>query len=504
MFNDRIRKGIVETLSRYPSLTTNFNSSDFLRGARLATTPSTANVIEILSSDDPQEFMRHRRAAESKSSGRVPRRIAVVSGLSVPGLLTAAILSRSGYRVVAYEQRRRYSRNLQWTGRQAVIDQLGTIDTHLASEFLSEIISPLASGVDFLSDIDNSKRTSRRSDPVDARPWAVPRTTAKLASSDSIFVVEARKFERLLRKHVQSMPNITLRYGEKFEIQSPCDDGTYRDPGLGPVDLIVVSEGARSSTRETLGIQSLPSSPARLEVAGEVHLDQGSVMSKHLRCETAEDRAEASLYLTGSMASQHSGRTWIVADIAEKFSPDRACRKHGGFPTGNGSVEIDEEFCRIAAAALQVSQEEVQSAGVSGPVLGSRPTPFLLQQRISEAAAIGKNVVGLGDFVGTGHWSVVGGMQVAAVCHIESLKKLLFSIELNDQPKAALNQYNESVLRDTLYWQIVGIADFYPKHPRRLVMQSFADSVADWMANRFRSPYEAFLQRLPQLPLHPT
>ena len=81
---------------------------------------------------------------------------------------------------------------------------------------------------------------------------------------------------------------------------------------------------------------------------------------------------------------------------------------------------------------------------------------------ISSTATTGDNVILMGDTVGTGHWSVGGGMEVGAVCHAERFKTLLLDIDSGTSKQEALKKYSDGVLLDTKVWGEAGFKDFYP------------------------------------------
>ena len=122
----------------------------------------------------------------------------------------------------------------------------------------------------------------------------------------------------------------------------------------------------------------------------------------------------------------------------------------------------------------------IQHTEIEGAIQGQPISVFTLQQKISDTATMGENVILIGDAVGNSHWSVGGGMQIGAVSHAERLKTLLFDIEMGMAKQQALRKYSYGVLKDTQAWGEIGIADFYPHLEKTLVRQSYRKSVETW------------------------
>jgi len=99
-------------------------------------------------------------------------------------------------------------------------------------------------------------------------------------------------------------------YGTEFEISQRATDGNYAAADGTVPDLIVLAEGANSSSRRRLGVDVIVTSPPRVEVVGEVHIELGGTMAKHLR--TEPKAIGSKLFLTGLMTRGGSGRTWVV------------------------------------------------------------------------------------------------------------------------------------------------------------------------------------------------
>lgn len=134
--------------------------------------------------------------------------------------------------------------------------------------------------------------------------------------------------------------------------------------------------------------------------------------------------------LSGIIGTKNLGKTWMVADIN---IPDISfvSRKKDDYVFDKQSVIINE-FRRLIIEAMQLPLAEIASIPIEGAIEGSEVSIFTLQQNISEVAFAGNNVILIGDAVGNGHWSVGGGMQIGAICHVERLKRYKYGNPIGD------------------------------------------------------------------------
>ena len=424
-----------------------------------------------------------------------PRK-AVVSGLSAGGLLSAAVLAKAGYQVDAVELREGYTRQIQFSSRQALLDELASIDPKLSEKFL-ELAGHLEKG--FVSTLNGSQRVAARELPHAGDPTAVPRTGEEMLSEVPIMLVEARAFEQVLLDYVKTLPNVTLHIGKRITLSEPDEQGrhavsvTAREGGepeaLGTPDLVVVSEGANSATRAALHIDTMVTSPQERIIAGVVQ--QGSGGRLALKYDD-QKRADGSTERILSMAlgSLKLDKTWVLTEVPEDVSFDPGA---GLDPTSKEYRDAHqaqvERYYRSEAAL--VMEQDVSEAELEGPFVGSRPTLFTLQQKMSNKATAGSNVVGLGDFVGNAHFIVGGGMAVAAVSHVERLKDLVFDLEMGVDKSAALAKYEQGALADTLAWGKRGIHEFYPDVDRKVVSAAYVQAVEGWLAGKNKDPLAA-------------
>lgn len=444
---DRISSDIRLVYEKYPSLRTHLTPSTLKQVAPFTIGEIKANEIMQLLEQNIEEFQKaHLSALRSFSQDPLCKR-AVVSGQSITGMIAAAILANSGYRVDTYDVREEYTRNIQWAGRQSLVDELSSIDPHLSDIFLKVVAGSLYRG-----SIHLKPNGVRRSIPHDGlrkgNPIKIPASGLDMMAHPSVINMEAKAFEKLLMEYLCTLPNVHRHIGS-IRLGKQDSEGNYAVEGQGVSDLIVIAEGANSATRSQLGIHTFPVVHERLQIAGAIGIDSGGVMIKHWRNENGN------IFLTGVMGRNGVEKTWLVADVdIEKITNFQSqCRDQ---------QLIEAEFRRLAAASLELPMDRVQTLKIYGAVDGLPITPFVLQQKIADTAALGNNVILMGDAVGTGHWSVGGGMQIGAISHAERLKTLLFEIEMGIPRKQALQKYSDAVLSDTIEWCKMGISDSYP------------------------------------------
>lgn len=416
------------------------------------------------------------------------RRHAVVSGLAISGLVAVAHLVRAGYRVDAFELRARYDRNIQWAARQALVDELATIDQRLADVFLERVARPLPRGSLHISESGRKEwpvELPRRGDPA-----RVPQAAEDLMAAPSLTNLEARVFVDLMRRYVYALPGVTVHQPRTMTLTGPDAEGRYGVEGLGTPDLIVVAEGAKSDTRAALKLATVPASPARVQLAGAIVRESGGIMSKHYH------RAPGgALLLTGTMGRRGAGKTWVVADVAPGTSFDPDLPRGSPAFAAERQRRLDAAFRAFVAPAIEVEPGQIAGDALIGPFdrAGTDlegPKPFVLQQSISPVVTAGTNVVLVGDAARAGHWSVGGGMQTGAVADAEALKRVLLDADLGVPRAASLARFSERIAANSLAWLKRGIVDFYPDMDRKQATAAFVEAERTWREGRAASPLE--------------
>lgn len=471
---------------KYPSLRTNSNI-DVIKDVASKTlgTQKTHDLINLISNNS-NTFHKIRSSVittlvNSKVVGH-----AVVSGQSVTGMVAAAILAKSGYRVDVYETRTKYSRNIQWAGRQSLVEELASIDQELANNFIKSVANTIDRGSIHLKR-DGTKRHSKHDGLIKSCTiMSILPDSIEMMKKPSVVTMQAKLFEEMLMHYLNTLPNV-YRHIHAMKITKCTSDKEYYCIGQYKPDIIIVAEGAASKTRDALGIKSVVTSPSRLQIAGNIEIDGGGVMIKHWR-------NEKNILLSGLIGTKNSGVTWMVADIdIAKITQDIA---YGTSDESNiyASINqdlIDNEFRRLVAEAMELPLTTVQQAKINGPIEGKAISTFFLQQRISKKAFSGKNVILLGDSVGNNHWSVGGGMQIGAISHAEQLKILLLDLDMKVPVEIALQKYSDNVIRDSQVWGEVGIVDFYHNLDQSCVKEVYNTSIEQWRNGNIATPLDA-------------
>ncbi|MGZ3770247.1 MAG: hypothetical protein ACXVCP_09245 [Bdellovibrio sp.] len=491
--NSAIKFDLRQIYEKYPSLRTNARLEIMEKAATEVLGQARAKVLMNFISKKTDDFQNLRNSLTPSFSNAKNIRKAVVSGQSITGMVSAAILAKSGYEVDVYDIRDKYTRNIQWAGRQSLVDELASIDQGLADKFLEQVAKPLDRGSIHLTS-DGEKKHYEQKGLRKGDPTKIPSNGAKMMEEPSIMNMEAKNFEIVLKEYLDTLPNVR-RHAGTIELGTPDANGNYSVIGHGHPDIVVIAEGGGSKTRDILGVASVPTSPSRLQIAGVVHIEGGGVMAKHWRRESGD------ILLTGTMGRKGSGKTWVVADIdPAKIVPDK---QFGTDPTSKKYIIekqrlIDDEFRRVASDAIEVPIEVVRKVKIEGAVEGKPVESFLLQQRISAKATAGHNVVAFGDAVGNNHWSVGGGMQTGAVGHGERLKNLLHDIDRGVPRDTALQKYSDGVFSDTRAWGEIGINDFYPNLNRETAKKAYNEGIQLWREGKVDSPERALALMMPK------
>lgn len=487
---------LSQLYARFPSLKVDLEPTRLAVAAqRTFGQPARVQALVDLLVNHKETFLAARsEALRMPSTTVLPPRRAVVSGLSNGGMVAVALLAKSGYQVDAFEQRANYTRNIQYGGRQALLDQLASIDEGLAQKFLDEVGRHVARGSEHM--LHGHRRVYEMPEPQKPDPTRVPETGEEMLAQASTVLMECKAFEKVLRKYVEALPNVTVHSDAMMLLDDPHGDGKFEvshgttGESFGQPDLVVVAEGSNSSTFRSLGVKSAATSPQQRYIAGTIGIDSGGIMAKHFYDHDVEGRTERSL--TATIGNDGAGKTWVVAGVARDavFSPDDVEPGTPEYAQAQKKM-ITEHFTRAAGLIMGNSPEEIAAAKADGAVEGGAPALFTLQQRLSETATVGLNVIGFGDVVGNNHFSVGGGMQVAAIAHGQRLKKLLFEADCGTSRADALKDYNRGALEDTMAWGHRGLADFYPSHHWKDAQAAYVLAVESWRRGEVKEPLDA-------------
>lgn len=415
---------------------------------------------------------------------------AAVLGGSISGLMASLLLNKMGFAVTLYEKRADYKRNIQWTCRQSFIDYLSWVNPEIAKGFYDELLSPISNGYRFLSDKslrypDGAYKHKPRDHPRPGNGVAPEESCDESLNVPPVGIVRAREFEEYLLQNVEDLGIKTLeqpspdceKIGNRFALVG-------KDRKKNFPNLIVVCEGANSTTREAAGINSIKLSRNRPQVSGEVQLERHGMITHYQHAKRDKGKPSAELLLSALLStddkkSKPDQKTtcWVIGHVS------RECvDKIDKLAANQKEKEMVRELKKIAARTMLETHKNVLDVGVAGAV--DKVKMFGLQAKISDSAFAGSNLVLAGDAVGEGHWSVGGGMHVAGLCHQKRLYELAtVLLEAPGSRMTALKAYSEGALADTKTWISLGIRDYYLSIPEDVLLAVFEPLVDEALKN---------------------
>jgi 2-polyprenyl-6-methoxyphenol hydroxylase-like FAD-dependent oxidoreductase len=437
-----------------------------------------------------QKFLQIRNKVVSQLPIASNGKTAVISGRSIVGLANALLLAKLGYDVEIYDKRELKTRNIQWALRQSLLNQLAALDPELAELIMNHVAKPLKESVHLGA--DGLKAIYKPEDVKVANPTLANITGDEMLRLPSVMTVEAKVFEQVFENFLKKYSSQIKLVNKSLEVTESNHLGQYSIEGRnGTPDEIIIAEGANSTNRQKVGIESVKTTVARLQIAGEVHVEGEGRMAKFYRVENGDSM------ISYTMETEGSSKIWLVADVhaaSIEPSPDFKLTPAKYFEVGTVEYKkelqrlrtryeqeksrlIDIEFRRLAAPLLSIDPEKMKSIKISGVFEGSNlPSPFWLDQKISTKAIAGNNLRLAGDAVGNATPTVGGGMQVGAVSHLERAKRMhlafdllefdfknsKFSVqELAYRKERVRLSYSNGVISDTLSWHIQGVPDMY-------------------------------------------
>jgi 2-polyprenyl-6-methoxyphenol hydroxylase-like FAD-dependent oxidoreductase len=467
-----------------------------------------------------------------------PPLTAAVLGGSISGLMASLLLSQKNFVVTLYEKRPDYNRNIQWSCRQIFIDYLSHINEAIAAEFV-ELVSPIENGFRRLSDKslkfpNGAYSHAEMPGPKDRTPdeqreacAEALRIPCEKAFRDypAVGIVRTQLFEAFLREKIEHLENkVTIIYEEAPDCVPTdsgnryvlVDDVTRKETNY---DLIVVCEGAKSKTREDVGIKSIPLSRVRKQISGDVKLPRHGMIIQYQHAkkdkEHAKDKTSTEFMLSLVLSTNDTTAScWVIGDVSAERAKEideltskiekakgeikRLASEIKKAKPGAESLELqnekarmeaeqlasekakdeveDLEFRKIAARAMLDTERNIERAEYKGVIGVEKVKSFGIQAKISNIAFAGNNLILAGDAVGEGHWSVGGGMHVAGMFHqrhLDKLAEVLCTRPAPDKQLEALKTYSNGVLCDTKTWILLGIRDYYLSVPEDVLRREF-------------------------------
>lgn len=450
----------------------------------------------------------------SVNPGKELRRV-VVSGQSVTGLMTAAVAAQSGHPVDVYDTRMSYTRGIQWSSRQSVPDALAAIDHDLAVKYTEAVAQDLVLGSSTIKPDGSISAGLPPSKMTTPDPRRIPQHVYDMLDAPVNSNVQTRYFEKHLYEFLKNHPNVVQHKGKielgpvdpktgehtvrEFEDVTPegQKEKVYREirPRTKGNPIVIIAEGAGSSTREALGIKSVPASMPRLQTAGVVHMDQGGTIVTHYR-----EEAPGKL-ITGSIAVKDANERWFATDLDEaKITPSA---EFGTDPKNPAYIQerarlLEAEFKRIAELNMRLPAGALKNVKVTGAVGNLPLQTFYLEQHISDRAISGSNVLLAGDAVGNGHWRVGGGMHVGVVAHPNEFRKFLTAINGGKSLTAAARTYELAVIYDTTAWVRNGLHNFYDNMTPEVAREAFDEAQKLYKSGMVESYQRALELQFPE------
>jgi 2-polyprenyl-6-methoxyphenol hydroxylase-like FAD-dependent oxidoreductase len=336
-------------------------------------------------------------------------------------------------------------------------------------------------------------------------------------------IVRAQELEKYLYEKVQKFA-ITkvpkqapdcVKFNDGFALLEDGEEKWY--------DLIVVCEGAGSTTRKAVGIKSVDLTRKLTHINGQVKLQRQGMVIQYLhaaRQKNKRNKAVEEILLSALLSTNNYPWCWVIGEVSSECLAEIAMlqqqakeeaeaikeAKKRKEPTKdmqaamrriNGAIKEakETEFRKIAARTMLETDSNIKKAGYRGVV--KKVETFTMQARISSAAFAGDNLVLAGDAVGNGHWSVGGGMHVAGMCHQKRLDNL--AAELRKAPNNRLNairKYNRGALADTIAWISRGIEHHYMSIPKDVLDAVFGKLVREVLKDNNIDVPEAIRERV--------
>ena len=478
---------------------------------------------------DLYEASKTAAPAATAAAAKTDKPTALVSGGSVSGMLAAVALAKAGQKVVIVEPRPQHSRDIRFGCRQGMIDTLCMLDPKLAIDFVAKA-STIESikVIDVATSPEHEKAHTPTIIPSGHAPddKQAPADGAALMKTTSTAIMVAREFESLVEEYVKTKfpgqiefaqgklhPDVQADGNVKWQLEKPgaTKDAppVYEDllKGVKP-SVVLIAEGAGSTTRTALGIEVQPTTPVQWWTAGVIHTTDktvhtpGEATIRELYDEqTVKDPTGATHRESQRAVAISDGRagTWVLTQMPPGFDADPKRPQN----------EINDYYLKRAALVTGANEDDLRKAGATGPIVmpNSQPTAFGLQGKAAKEAARvlpDGTVIGfMGDSVQTSTFQAGGGMNTA-VTEVLSVMTLMEDLQSGVPPKEAAAKYQHLVFNRGGAWSANGIEYFYPEMPKsetqKLVAAQMA-AIAAWRKDGGPSPLERMQAALAKSPV---
>ncbi len=371
------------------------------------------------------------------------RPTAVVSGLGPNGALAVLQLLRSGFDVVAAEQRPRHERPIHVGVRRSWLDAVGAVSAG-DGDLLRRVTATT-------SPIAHSERRGPHGDETTTTvDEAASGATADRLRAAPIVHARIDELERAFAAHLDALARdggrLTLRRGRRVVVvpgaggRSTVEliDENGAPPILLAPDLVVIAEGGKSVNARRLDVRAVKLSPPRHYLSVHVRTPIGPITRR-------VDGEAGSCWATGH-ADPAKG-TWIVVETAAPAA-------------SLGRDAFDEAAFVVGARRLldaSAGLDQGPLAAIDHPFRGT----FRFEQQLLLRPAFGDDVVFFGDCAGMGHHAHCSGLELGA-CDAAALAILAADLAGGGARRAAVDAYAAAVRRSRVELAAFGLAEYDP------------------------------------------
>ena len=376
-------------------------------------------------------------------------KVAVILGAGPAGLLSAIKVHNSGHfdLVVVVEKRNFYSRfnticlkpegviMLREMGLENLFKQ--KVATHSPDFSLS--LQEKSKEKEFIKETYQGPIKSRSlKGPIDEviSYESLPHWTFEISKFESVFAEALKAFENIILIRGEGQVSGDGTIANKILIKPA--DGNKTLKALTP-GLIVVAEGSRSKTRNSLGISSSQTSQTEYWCAGSISTE-GLLIKPLNHISTISDRINDSFDVSYSVFKKESEELFLCHRVPKKL---------------DNSVESLSQCLREGAKKILEKESKLLSpvADLSKGFLITKLInyPIVLQPSVSNSFTFGANLILIGDCAGNG--SPLGGLGFSLVSslYMQALTDLFDNFRLENR-KEAFEDYEDYVSDIVNFW----------------------------------------------------
>jgi 2-polyprenyl-6-methoxyphenol hydroxylase-like FAD-dependent oxidoreductase len=425
----------------------------------------------------------------SDGHSAIGRGRAVVSGLGPNGVAAALELLYRGFQVTVAEKRTSYTRPIHLHLRSTYLEDVRRLSPELHRRLL-DIATPIVEnsrvGDQAPGPVPNylqDRRTTPREDEP-CRIWTrlstPPERHVRLDKAEHLF------YEYLKGLAASPSPRLAIRRGSVLRLE-PSTDGYYRVllqhgktkdvEDLGVPDLVVITEGGKSSTVRQLNLENVRFSYPKYFMSAHVAVPFGPRTRRidtdlsALMDTAGVTPTEVSLWASGHGDSDEG--TWVVIEVPEALLNQQPEQAEEYFVRGalllmsESTIELsDHELQQKIRATLRKGALLSRKRGAKLPGMETAAkSPFAgtfkFEQQCLRYPAAGKNVVVMGDAAGMGHHALSSGLEMGAY-DLGPLGVLCEELALKNEPLISITNYAEAIFLSRLKLLGLGMSEYYP------------------------------------------